>query len=354
MTGLRKATELISEMDLDGILISKPENRLYISNFTGSTGYVLILKDTTYFLTDFRYIEQAQSQCSGIEVVEITKEKTLERFINSKKIANLGFEDLSLTYQQYTDLKSKLDNINLIPLGQSVNRLRIIKTEEEIENIRHAARITDNGFDYILPSIKPGAVENDLALELEFYMRRNGAEKNSFDFIVASGIRSSLPHGRASNKVVENGDLITFDFGCIYNGYCSDMTRTVAIGNANKKQKEIYNIVLEAQITALESVKPGLMGKEIDKTARDVISKYGYGEFFGHNLGHGVGLEVHEMPNLGPQGEIILEPGMIITIEPGIYIPNLGGVRIEDLVLVTETGYEVLSKSEKELIELNI
>lgn len=354
MIGLKKAKELLLELDLDGILISKPENRLYISNFTGSTGYVLILKDNTYFLTDFRYMEQAAKQCSGIEVIEITKEKTLEKFIASKNITKLGIEDLFITYQQYSELKSNLKDVELIQLGQEINKLRIIKTEEEVQSIKTAAEITDKGFEFILPLIKPGKVEEELALELEFFMRKNGAVRNSFDFIVASGVRSSLPHGKASNKVIEAGDLVTFDFGCVYNGYCSDMTRTVVVGNANDKQKEIYNIVLEAQQTALASVKPGLKGMDLDKISRDIITKYGYGEFFGHNLGHGVGLEVHEMPTLSPAGDIVLEPGMIITIEPGIYLPNFGGVRIEDLVLVTDTGYEVLSKSTKEFIELNI
>ena len=354
MMGLSRAKEVLVEMDLDAILISKPENRLYVSNFTGSTGNVLILKKDTYFLTDFRYIEQAQKQCIGIEIVEVTKDKTLEDFILSKKITKLGIEDMFVTYQQFTDLSSKLEGIQLIELGQAINKLRMIKTEDEIENIRTAAAIADKGFEFILPLIKPGKTELELALELEFFMRKNGAAKNSFDFIVASGVRSSLPHGKASNKVIEEGDFITFDFGCIYNGYCSDMTRTVVIGKANDKQKEIYNIVLESQQTALESVKPGLMGKEVDKIARDIITNKGYGEYFGHNLGHGLGLEVHEMPTLGPLGDIVLEPGMIVTVEPGIYLPNFGGVRIEDLVVVTENGYEVLSKSTKELIELNI
>jgi len=185
-------------------------------------------------------------------------------------------------------------------------------------------------------------------------MKKRGASKLSFESIVASGKRSSLPHGVASNKIIEDGDMITLDFGCIYNGYCSDMTRTLVLGKANNKQKEIYNVVLEAQKTSLAAIKPGITGEELDTIARNIISEKGYGQYFGHGLGHGVGLEVHELPHVNVRGKVPMEPGMMITIEPGIYIPDFGGVRIEDLVLVTEDGYKVLSNSTKDLIELEI
>jgi Xaa-Pro aminopeptidase len=193
----------------------------------------------------------------------------------------------------------------------------------------------------------------DVALELEYFMKKKGATGLSFDSIVASGKRSSLPHGVASDKIIEDGDFLTLDFGCVYNGYCSDMTRTIVVGKASERQKEIYNIVLNAQMRALENIKPGMTGFELDKIARDVIIDAGYGEYFGHGLGHGVGLEVHEMPNVNPNAQNTLLPGMIITDEPGIYIPDFGGVRIEDLIVITINGYEVLSSSTKKLIELS-
>ena len=240
----------------------------------------------------------------------------------------------------------------LVPLGGSVNELRCIKTQEELENIRKAEEIGDRAFEFILGVIKPGMTELEVAAELEYHMKRNGAWKTSFDTIVASGFNSSMPHAVPGMKKIEKGDFITMDFGCVYNGYCSDMTRTVVAGRADDRQKKIYYTVLEAQKIALDRIRAGLKGKEIDKAARDYIDAAGYKGCFGHGLGHSVGLYIHEEPRLSVTGETVLQENMIETVEPGIYIPGYGGVRIEDLVVVTKTGHVNFTHSDKKLIEL--
>jgi Xaa-Pro aminopeptidase len=295
---------------------------------------------------------QASQQCKGFEIIEHNNEKSIYQIINSLGIKQLSFEEDFVTYGQYKELEDKLTGISLSPLNGIVNKLRRYKDSEELSIIEKAAIITDEAFGYIIEYIKPGISEKEISFELENCMRKKGASGTSFNIIVASGIRSAMPHGVASDKLVEKGDFITMDFGCVYQGYCSDMTRTIVIGKATEKQREIYNIVLEAQQKALEAIKPGISTKEVDRVARNVISTYGYGKYFGHGLGHGVGLEIHEEPRLSPLGKDILEAGMVITNEPGIYIPDFGGVRIEDLVVVTHDGNKVLSKSPKQLIEL--
>lgn len=350
-----KLQSIRESKNIDCILVFKPENRLYFSNFSGSTGYVILTKNKNIFATDFRYIEQAKEECKDFEIVELNKDYTIYNLLNKLDISTLGVEDDYVTMQFINSLQSDLVKFELLGVSEIIGNLRKIKYNEEIELISKAAQITDDAFSHILNIIKPGMTEREVALELEYFMKKNGASGPSFNIIVASGKRSSLPHGVASDKVIEIGDLVTIDMGCIYKGYCSDMTRTLVIGKANSKQKEIYNTVLNAQNEALNSIKPGMLCFDLDKIARDIIADNGYGKYFGHGLGHGVGLEVHENPRLSPLdiSKVPLEEGMIITDEPGIYIPDFGGVRIEDLVLVTKEGFEVLSKSTKELIELN-
>lgn len=355
MKRVLKLKSLLEDKSLDAALIYKPENRTYISGFTGSTGYVLIIKNKNYLLTDFRYIEQSKNECIGYEIVKLdsnTEGKDLYSFIDKLNLSKIGFESESMTYNEFNKLNEKLPNIKFVPIDSEIKQLKKIKDSNEIKYIKKAASIADEAFSHICTYIKAGITEKDVALELEYYMKKKGASKLSFDTIVASGKRSALPHGVYSDKVIENGDFVTLDFGCVYNGYCSDMTRTLVIGTASEKQKEIYNIVYEAQKMALKEIKPNIECSKIDKIARDHISNNGYGDFFGHGLGHGVGMEVHEAPSLSPKSKDVLEAHMIITDEPGIYIPDFGGVRIEDLVLVTNDGYEILSKSSKELIEL--
>lgn len=342
----------IIDSGLDAVIVYKPENRRYLSGFTGTAGYVVLTRDRNIFITDFRYVNQASEQCKDFEIIRHTNERTLYDILNELEVKTLGFEEEFVTFSQYEEFNEKLNNIELVPLKGVINKLRTIKTEDEIENIRKAANIADMAFEHICSLLKPGVTEWEISLELESFMKKQGASGTSFESIVASGKRSSLPHGVASQKVIENGDFVTLDFGCIYNGYCSDMTRTVVIGKATSKQKEIYEIVLKAQEAALESIRAGITGFEVDKIARDIITDRGYGEYFGHGLGHGVGLEVHEAPRLSPVGKDTLEENMVVTDEPGIYIPDFGGVRIEDLVVVKKDGYEILSKSPKHLIEL--
>jgi len=228
----------------------------------------------------------------------------------------------------------------------------MIKASWEIERISKAEAIGDMAFSHILGYIKEGVSERDIAAELEYFMKKQGAEKTSFDTIVISGKKTSMPHGTPDDKKIENGDFVTLDFGCVYEGYCSDMTRTVAVGKADERQKEIYNIVLEAQLTGLNAIKSGVVCKNADEMARNVIEKAGYGKYFGHSLGHGVGLMIHELPNLSPKSEMMLEDNMVVSCEPGIYIPDFGGVRIEDLVVVSGEKCTILSKSQKNLIEI--
>ncbi|MDK2918451.1 MAG: Xaa-Pro aminopeptidase [Candidatus Petromonas sp.] len=349
---LDRFREKLIQEGLDGAVVYKPENRRYLSGFTGSSGYVVVTRDKNLFITDFRYVEQASKQCEGFEVLKHTEDRTVYDILNELNVDKLGFEEEFVTFMQYEKFNNKLQDMELVPLKGIINKLRMIKSDDEIKKIEKAANIADEAFKHILDIIKPGITEWEVSLELEGFMKKSGATGTSFESIVASGKRSSLPHGVASQKVIEKGDFVTLDFGCVYDGYCSDMTRTIVIGKASDKQKEIYEIVLEAQESALKYIKSGIKGFEADKIAREIINDEGYGEYFGHGLGHGVGLEVHEAPRLSPIGKDTLETNMVVTDEPGIYIHDFGGVRIEDLVVVTKDGCKVLSKSPKNLIEL--
>lgn len=345
--------QTMRDQKLDGVIFSKPENRYYLSGFRGSTGTVLITADQQYFLTDFRYITQAKDQCLGYEVLKISQDDPIYGHINRLVTGRLGFEDDFMTVENYGLYSSKLE-AEMVPMKRLIETLRLYKDETEIELMAKAQQIADEAFEHILTYIKPGVREIDVANELIRVMKEKGATGESFDIIVASGVRGALPHGVASEKPIEMGELVTLDFGCVYQGYCSDMTRTVAVGSVSEKQRLIYETVLKAQETALAAIRPGITGQELDKIARDIITEAGFGEHFGHGLGHGVGLEVHEGPSISKAGTTPIEPGMIITDEPGIYLDGFGGVRIEDIILVTEDGKRVLSSSPKELIELAI
>ena len=343
--------KVMAERGLDAVLLQGDVNRNYMSGFKGDESYSIITMDKAIFITDSRFTEQATQEVKDYEVREYQRpfEAFLDKIVKEFNIKKLGFEENVLTYELYNSYKEAV-SCELIPLNGVLETLREIKCEKEIEIMRKAQNIADKGFEHILKFIKPGMTEREIGLELEFYMRKLGATGLSFPSIVASGVRSSLPHGMATEKVVENGDFLTLDFGVVYDGYCSDMTRTIVIGEPNEKMKEIYNVVLKAQEAALKAVKPGISCYDLDKIARDIITEAGYGEYFGHGLGHGVGRVVHELPMVNFRSKEVLKPGMVITDEPGIYIPNFGGVRIEDIILVTEDGYEVFSKSPKELI----
>ncbi|KUP34261.1 Xaa-Pro dipeptidase [Bacillus halotolerans] len=351
---LEKLRNLFEQLGIDGMLITSSINLRYMTGFTGSAGLAVISGDRAAFITDFRYTEQAKVQLKGFEIIEHggsliqTTADTIEKF----GIKRLGFEQNSMTYGTYASYNAIISEAELVPVAESVEKLRLIKSNEEIKILEEAAKIADDAFSHILTFMKPGISEIAVANELEFYMRSQGADSSSFDMIVASGLRSSLPHGVASDKLIESGDLVTLDFGAYYKGYCSDITRTVAVGQPSDQLKEIYQVVFDAQALGVEHIKPGMTGKEADALTRDHIAAKGYGEYFGHSTGHGLGMEVHESPGLSVRSSAILEPGMVVTVEPGIYIPETGGVRIEDDIVMTENGNRTITHSPKELIIL--
>ncbi|MFX0559250.1 M24 family metallopeptidase [Tepidibacillus infernus] len=349
---IERLRKTFKDLQIEGMLITSASNRRYISGFTGSAGYVLITQKDAIFITDFRYVDQAKNQAASYEIIQHQGSivETVNEQLKRLSIQVLGFEQDFVTYSLYKQFEETFVNIELKPISQVIEKLRMIKDPNEVALIRKAAEIADQAFSYILTAIKPGMKETDVAFQLECKMRELGAEGASFDTIIASGYRSAMPHGVASDKVIQSGDLVTMDFGAIYQGYVSDITRTIIMGTPNQKQKEIYQIVLEAQLNGVQHVKAGMSGKEADALTRDIISKFGYGEYFGHSTGHGIGLDVHEGPGLSFKSDIILQPGMVVTVEPGIYITDFGGVRIEDDVLITDHGREIITQSTKELL----
>jgi len=353
MEKLNRIRTALTSAGADGILITSTYNRRYVSNFTGSAGAVLISGEKALFITDFRYVEQAQTQCAGFDIVQHKGAILQEVADQAKKngVTKLAFEQDYTTFAEYKNLENVFKG-ELVPVSGIIEKLRLIKTSEEIKILKEAAKIADAAFTHILDFIKVGKTELEVSNELEFFMRKQGATSSSFDTIVASGKRSALPHGVATSKKIEAGDMITLDYGAYYNGYVSDMTRTIAVGNPDAKLKEIYDIVLQAQLKGMEGIKPGMSGIQADALTRDYIKEKGYGEYFGHSTGHGIGLEVHEGPALSFRNDSILETGMVVTVEPGIYLPGVGGVRIEDDTLITNDHNEALTHSTKELIIL--
>lgn len=342
----------MAEKNLEAFLVTHPINRRYMTGFTGTSGVALLTENEAMFFTDFRYVTQVREQCPDWSLVKHEGSIFAEVAKVCEKIGlkQLGFEQDHLTYAEAIQLREMLEEIETVPVGGMIEELREAKDPEELLIIKEAAKIADKAFAQILQEIRPGMKEREVALRLEVIMRELGATSSSFDTIVASGWRSALPHGVASDKVIEKGDFVTMDYGAYYKGYASDITRTVLMGKPDSKQKEIYEIVLEANRRAIEGVCPGKTGKEIDAIARDHIRKHGYGDYFGHGTGHGLGMEVHEEPRVSAKGDKPLAAGMVITIEPGIYLPDFGGVRIEDDLIVTESGYEKITGSPKELL----
>lgn len=354
MSRIEKVQIALQERGVDALLVTNLYNLRYVANFTGTTGLAIITRHKAYFVTDARYTEQASKQCVGFTIVQnigpIFHE--VKKIVSDEAIQTLGFENGSMTVSEYNHLKELL-SVELVSATGLIENLREFKEETELTTIRQACEIADKGFSYILNEIQPGVTEIELANKLDFYMRSLGATSVSFDTIVASGVRSAMPHGVASMKKIEKGDFITFDFGCYYNGYVSDMTRTVSLGQPKHEQlKEIYQVVYGAQQLVNQSVKVGMKAADMDKIARDYITEHGYGEYFVHSTGHGIGLEIHEAPGINRNSDTILRAGHAITNEPGIYLAGIGGVRIEDDLFLTDKGIEVVTKSNKELIIL--
>jgi Xaa-Pro aminopeptidase len=352
---LQKLRNALQAQGLEALLLTNPVNRKYITGFTGSAGYVVVSADRAWLFTDFRYVTQANEQASGFEIMEhgVSPLASIGQTLREAGIRQLGFEQQHLSYGNYLSYAKELgEGVALVPTDGVVERLRRIKDEAELVIMRKAVAISDAAFEHILTVLKPGLSEKEIALELEMFMRRQGASSSSFDIIVASGERSALPHGVASDRIIGNNEFVKMDFGALYNGYCSDLTRTVVMGSPTAKHREIFDIVLEAQLAAIGGIRAGITGKAGDAFARDLITQRGYGDHFGHGTGHAVGMDIHESPRLSKTEEGILEPGMVVTVEPGIYVPGFGGVRIEDIVVVTDHGCDILTKSKKDFITL--
>ncbi|WP_337102098.1 M24 family metallopeptidase [Paenibacillus sp. YIM B09110] len=351
---LSRLRSVLKQRGLEAILLSHGPNRLYMTGFTGTSGYAIVTGGHAVLLTDFRYLSQAAEQAS-LFTVERHGERpfaSIAELVRKLGVRELAVESSRLTMAQARMLQEELGGNGCVCVETEdiVEKLRNVKDEGEIASLREAARIADEAFFQILPLIRPGTTERRIAAELEYRIRLLGAECGWPGFIVASGYRSALPHGVASTKEIGQNEFVTLDFGAIVNGYMSDITRTVFVGKPDERQRAIYDAVLVANEKTIRGLRPGMNGKEGDALGRDVIAERGYGEYFGHGLGHGIGLEIHEQLRLSRQSDSILEPGNVLTVEPGVYIPNVEGVRIEDDVLVTSYGVEVLTSSPKALI----
>jgi len=359
MARIVKLQKRVKELGLDAMLITHLPSIYYLINFSGSNGVLIVPQQgKPHFFTDFRYKSQVKVEVAGAKVSIIDRDRTIYDAIAEKQLFSdydsIGFEPAHLAFWEYDILRKKFRHLKLVPIpDREVEKLTMIKTEDEIGMIRKAADIGDQVFTHVLNVIKPGVTEREVAAEISYMTKKFGGERDAFNVIVASGERSALPHGVATDKKIKKGELVTLDFGCVYKGFNSDMTRTVAVGKVSTELQKIYEIVRAAQQRAIDKVRPGMNGRELDSIARDYITLHGYGSKFGHGTGHGLGIEVHELPMISQRGEKYkLEPNQVFTIEPGIYLENLGGVRIEDDVVVRREGCEVLNTSKKELIVL--
>lgn len=350
-----KLSEKVNEF-ADAALIFSEENRRYFTQFPSSDGVLAVFADEALFFTDSRYTEAA-AKCIGEDFVLDSSnvyEKLTELF-NSKGVKRVALENDKVTLQDFENLRKKLPEVEFVvtdELSSAIEEIRIVKESSEVEKIKAAQKIAESAFDHMLTFIKEGMTEKEISLELDFYMLSHGAEAVSFETIAVAGKNSSMPHGVPGDYKIQNGDFLTLDFGATVDGYHSDMTRTVCIGEPSDKMREVYETVLKAQCAALDALKDGITGLEADKIARDIIEDAGYGKNFGHGLGHGVGVEIHEAPRLSPKATHTLRSGHVVTVEPGIYLPGEFGVRIEDMALITEKGCKNLTSCKKELIIL--
>ena len=342
----------LKEKSAEAYLVTKKENKYYLSMFHSTSFELIITEDRNYIVTDFRYAEAAQDLEPVYEVIRTDNNYKLTDFLKELRLNVLALEYSHTSVASWNRLQEELPETHLDNFDGVTERIRCIKDAAELEATKKAEHIGDQAFEYILGVIRPGISEKEIALRLELKMRELGASGLSFDTICVSGVRSSMPHGEPSDKLIEKGDFVTMDFGCVYEGYCSDMTRTVAVGSVTEKQKLVYETVLAAQQAAAEVMRAGARASDVDKAARDLIDQAGFQGCFGHSLGHGTGLEIHEMPYASPVSKDILQAGMTLTDEPGIYIPGEFGVRVEDLCTITENGIINLTESKKELIIL--
>lgn len=355
MNNVKRIQQELRRRGLDGMLVTDEKNQRYASGFPITDGAVVVGLEKSWLITDSRYIEAAEAavDSSLTEVVLYDREHPLTGIIRSvcAGMARLAAEDKKLSHVGYLGYEKALGR-ELLPAGDLFETLRASKTEEEIACMIEAQRISEKALETVLHIIKPGMTERQVAAELVYNMLKNGSEGNSFDPIVVTGSKTSLPHGVPGDKVIQSGDFVTMDFGSIKHGYCSDMTRTVAVGSASEEMRNVYDTVLRAQLAGIAAAKAGVPGKEIDAAARKVISDAGYGKYFGHGFGHSLGLDIHELPNANPSGEAPMPAGAVCSAEPGIYIPSRFGVRIEDVMVIREGGAEIITKAPKELVVL--
>ncbi len=343
----------LSELGFDAILITRLPNVRYLTGFTGSNGQVLLHADRTTFLTDGRYTEQSRREVPDLERTTYSAfPSAFADACRALEVARVGFEAGGVTYKLYRDLAEAGDGVELVAVGEEVERLRWIKEPEEVEMIAEAQAVTDDCFDRIVAKLSEGMTEREVALEMELIMRQNGADGLAFDSIVAFGESAAEPHHHPGDRDLRRGDVVKLDFGALYRGYHADMTRTVAYGEPPPELREIHDLVKAAQQAGIDAVKPGIAGSEPDAAARAVIDEAGRGREFSHSLGHGVGLEIHEGPTLRAKSDDVLPVGAVVTVEPGVYVPGLGGVRIEDMVEVTEDGCRPMPRSTKDLVVL--
>lgn len=349
---IKKLREQFDHLGIDAFLVTFQPHLRYLSGFSGSSGLAIVTRRSLLFITDSRYAQQVKAEVAEwkIFIARDSLFEVIKRHNLFRHGWRVGFDGNTVTYGHYKELKKMFPKVKLLPKSGCIDDLAIIKDPGEINKIRMAAAITDKTFTEILLLLKPGIREIDIAAEISYRQRKSGAECDAFEPIVVSGERSSLPHGRATVKPFAYGDIVTLDFGCVYEGYHSDFTRTVAIGKVKPEIKKIYTVVLNAQMKAIAAAKSEVKAKDLDAVARDYINKEGYGKFYRHSLGHGLGLQIHEPPRISNRSHAILNMGNVVTIEPGIYIPKLGGVRIEDDILITNGHCENLTQSPKELI----
>jgi Xaa-Pro aminopeptidase len=353
---LRKLRTSIAEKGLDALLLSQPENLRYLSGFTGSSGWLLISGQNAILATDFRYVEQAKGESPDFEIIQTKQELRdwLPDLVSDLGWHKLGFEANFISYEGYHKLseaiKTKQVNLELVPTTGIVEQLRSIKEPEELGFITKAVELAGAAFEQARAIIRPGTTEKEAAWEIEKIIRQEGSEGMPFEIIVASGPNSALPHARPTEKIICSGEPVLIDMGARISGYCSDFSRTLFLGKADKTFQEIYNIVLKAQATAMEGIESGMDASQADRLARSVVEQAGYGDAFGHGLGHGVGLAMHEFPTLGPSSSDSLADGMVFTIEPGIYLAGQGGVRIEDMVVLENGKAKVLTKAKRDLL----
>lgn len=348
---VNKLREKLIDAGEEAVLITSAENRFYFSGFKGSSGILLITQDEAYLMTDFRYIDQAENEAPFFRVINHERQPypIVTEYLKRHGVKELGLEFGKMPVGEFKELESLNPDVLLFNCEGAVFELRMIKDQEEIGYLTKGIAMCDAAFKHSLTFIRPGMSEKELGLELEFFMRKAGADGIKENHVIASGERSSLPHGQATERIIQVGDFVKMDIGAKVNGYYTDHTRTVVIGEPSAKQVEIYDIVRKAQEEALEAIGPGKVCSELDGLARKVIADAGYGENFGHSLGHSIGLAVHESPAMRATDDTVLQPGMVITVEPGIYIPGFGGVRIEDFIVITENGYDNLTTASKEL-----